>query len=235
MTTTRSLRVWVAVLAVAAACNKDRPSANQDAGTDAPIVAPMGPPILPTCGRGGTCDLIAQDCGPEQSCVLDEHGAALCVARGVAGDGQDCAGNDQCQPGLNCDLDATNTGRCRRLCCPSATGGCSIETSCVGLEMADVGLCLPGAQCRPPDLGCEPGEACYIVGGRGTVACLPVGSGARGSACDRVNACDPGLACLRAAGAAAACVAMCDPFTSDGCADGETCGALPSGRAAVCE
>ena len=214
-------------------CGSDAPV---EVPIDAAIVADPGPRILPTCGRGGACDLIAQDCPDDQACVLDASGAALCVPRGTAGEGGPCEGNDHCQPGQVCDLaEGAVRGACRRLCCPDATGGCAVESSCVALEGSDVGLCLPDARCRPPAEGCAEGQACTVVDGAGRVACLPAGALTEGASCAQATDCAAGLACLHVDGAAATCVRMCDPLTSAGCGDRGKCGLLPAGRAAVCE
>ncbi|MCE9573321.1 MAG: hypothetical protein K8W52_09205 [Deltaproteobacteria bacterium] len=229
-------RSLFAVLCVSSLWGCGSPAEPVDVPIDAPIVAEPGPRVLPTCGGTGACDLIAQTCPDDQACVFDSGGAASCVPRGTAPEGGRCEGNDQCQPGLVCDLpNATDGGVCRRLCCPGATGGCAIEASCVALDGSDVGLCLPDAHCRPPAEGCGDGESCYVVSARGQVACLPSGALPEGATCAHVADCAAGLACLGTDGGAAHCVRMCDPDTSAGCGDHGKCGLLPSGRAAVCE
>jgi hypothetical protein len=193
---------------------------------------------------GGECDLIDQNCAEGEGCYPDPSGAAgRCEPRGVASLGQPCEARSDCRPGLLCDLPPMGPGVCRSLCCPGAAGGCLGSSACVGLVDRDYGLCIAGANCSPfatmgadgGAIACPSGQACYVVSADGRVACLAEGRRARNESCDRVDACAPGLSCLRVNAMAPRCVSMCNAVDGRGCSAGEVCRALASGSSAVCE
>lgn len=214
----------------------DDPSGDDDDDDDA-----MGCDSNPGVVIGESCDPVAQNCG----------GCAKCSPWGLDGTWTDarCVGlNDQpvpvggtcitidtptsgidnCELGAMCwDVDAsTMMGTCVELCSGSvASPVCSGDgTVCALANSGLLPLCL--ASCDPLEQDCPSGEGCYPV--EGVVACAPTVADdtAPGDACNSINACAAGQACVNGGGGcdptAGCCGSFCD-LSRPHCPVDQTC------------
>ena len=146
------------------------------------------------------------------------------IGDGCVVEGSGVSGIDSCDVGLMCwGVDgATNTGECIALCgCGPDAPTCSGATTCSISNDGTLPICLP--TCDPLlDDECADGEGCYQVGD--AFMCAPDASGATGAAgeaCAHLNTCDPGLACMSAAGVpgcagSGCCTPFCDVDEGNG-------------------
>lgn len=163
------------------------------------------------------CDLLAQDCGPGRACryvtpAPGEDPRGLCEEpAGTATEGMPCmrdaAGGvaDTCAEGLICDA-----GTCRQYCCDGNSADCPVGQFCLG-GPGTVSLCRAGAACNVFDgSGCTTaGQSCYLAGADRD--CFSSGTLAEGAACEFLNECLPGHACIGGAGEPGECRKLCDP------------------------
>lgn len=190
------------------------------------------------------CDIVAQDCGPDQKCAAvfnDDQYVIECVAApanpvepGPPGAGELCTrvgGLDDCAAGSVCTFWGEPRGTpqvrtCRPMCATDTD--CDGATYCAHLfRRYALGACA--TRCSPLDLEACPNGNCVTLGSVHnrdveSFLCLPRAEGMRaeGEACSFEDRCVPGLRCLRARGALEAmCTRWC--ATSDDCNAGETC------------
>lgn len=179
------------------------------------------------CPRGYKCMPYASDGGGswnDTRCVpvVDDPSAAgepcTVVGNGLSGE-DDCDGASMCW-----DVDPkTNEGTCAPFCigdrsdptCPDPCDYCTISGDGV------LTLCL--SACDPLVQDCGAGEACYPINQAFVCApdASPEGAGI-GSACEFINVCPPGMACLTAAavpGCIDGAVGCCAPYCPVGGAD----------------
>lgn len=80
--------------------------------------------------------------------------------------------------------------------------------------------------CASSPFSCAAGQTCAAKDASGAFACLPSGSGAKGSPClntPGMTTCGDGLTCLQLVQSGGTCTSYCD--TAHPCATGETCSA----------
>lgn len=198
---------------------------------------------------GGTdfpCDLYTQDCPEGDKCMpySNDGGAAWNATRcspvaavpGAVGqpctvEGSGVSGLDDCERGAMCwDVDPqTNEGTCVAMITGSPVRPICADPMTSGTVSGDgvLNLCLAG--CRPLQDDCPAGQGCYPFGDR--FSCAPDTSGEGGNAgdaCEFINACSSGLACIGADAlpdcslSAGCCSPYCDT-TRPVCPDGLTC------------
>jgi len=167
------------------------------------------------CPGGDQCvattDLIQQNGCPGQSCTLtDAAGTIGCGPTGTNADYADCGNGAGCLAGAICasgDGGVTNT--CMPFCDtanPTCPGGglCLFQIATSG---GNVGLCGEGDTCDPFAMtGCTGGEACYYASGGSTI-CATAGTVDVGGACQYLDDCMAGMACV---GSPGACAELCD-------------------------
>jgi len=204
--------------------------------------------VPPDAGMPGVfaCDVWAQDCPDGSKCIgyASDGGtwngtrcAEIADNANQPGDtctveGGGASGIDDCDIGSMCwDINPeTNEGVCVALCNGSADNPIcdDPDTTCSIANNGALTLCLP--QCDPLLQDCEADtQACYPI--NDAWACAPDASGedgAFGSACEFLNVCDPGLACLQDAVADCAtgscCTTVCDITQPNDCAGvGQSC------------
>jgi hypothetical protein len=162
---------------------------------------------------GLACDPAAQDCGPGRGCFVID-GMARCLWAGQAEIGDYCHYVNDCAAGGLCAGDV-----CRPLCDADAPAGSprSCAARCL-TDSAPVGgahaVCI-GRPCGSAQSTCGPGEACVWSG---VMTCEATGSLAEGAACDRYDACAPGLVCAESAGERR-CSPLCDGPGTPRCGD----------------
>jgi hypothetical protein len=177
------------------------------------------------------CDLFAQDCPDGEKCMpwANNGGTAWNATRcsmiadnpGQPGDectveGTGVSGIDDCDIGVMCwDVDPkTNVGTCVAMCTGDESNPIceDPDTTCAIANDGAIILCLPN--CDPLLQDCADGQACYPI--NEAWSCAPDASGPDqglyGDACEYLNACDVGLACLNTK----AVGDICDP-ASGGC------------------
>jgi hypothetical protein len=142
------------------------------------------------------CDLLQQDCAVGEACrhVSPEMGAD---PRGLCEPGDTCAEGSICRGGV-----------CAQYCCDSNDADCPVGQFC--LSGSDgVGFCRPGDACNVLDgSGCtDPSQGCYLF--RSDRLCLPRGTIEEGGACEFLDSCVPGHACV---GDPGTCRQLCDPM-----------------------
>lgn len=80
--------------------------------------------------------------------------------------------------------------------------------------------------CASDPFSCPAGQTCAAKDTSGAFACIPSGSGAKGSSClntPGVTSCGDGLTCLQLSAAGGTCNSYCAPGTTHVCGTGETC------------
>lgn len=199
-------------------------SETSDGGEDADACLDVDAECEPLAGRCCT----ALKCTPLDTgagffdaprCVpFDPAGGAVGESCTVQGNRDGCLGGALCVGGLG------GLGVCTRLCDPLGAG---CDGACVAVVGAsNWGLCLP--HCGS-DRGCAPGWGCYPAGSQ--LACAPAGGLQLGDACEGLNECAPGLACVELAPSplgcdAACCHQQCDPAAEDTCPEPTQCAPL---------
>jgi hypothetical protein len=170
-----------------------------------------------------TCDVMDDGgggCGAGECCYLDDGEAPVCVAGGVATQGEDCAAADACSCGFTCIGPAAGQTTCAHWCAFGVGAGsdanCPIGSLCVISLASQVneGAVL-GMVCKIPDLcdplvqDCDAGDACYVLRDDGTADCYAPGDHAPGDPCEYLNDCGVGYACV-SAGASNMCLKYCN-------------------------
>lgn len=225
----------------AAACSSEAPDAGADAGDataqgDAPDAARDA--ALPPADAGreaggrqcspvkGTCDIVLQDCPPQEECVVRGSSTA-CVLVATSQQlpiGRGCCPNaprNPCLPGLTCvgnacvDGGATTTGRCSPACCQGddlacgksdpegISGTCDLVLVSPGTTDPLYYVCTYRQRCKPFELEpCKPGETCIVEDAVGTASCVDSFGKTNRQPCTFGNECADGLVCLGAADAA---------------------------------
>ena len=213
-----------------------RPSDGAPAALDLTTADPM--PFAPPC------DIVAQDCGPQEKCaavLMGDEYIIQCVAApanpiqpGEPGVADACTRVDvldDCAAGSICTFwgEALGTPQrrsCRPMCATDTY--CDGDTYCAHLfRNYALGACA--TRCSPLDAESCPGGRCVTLGSvynrdQTEFLCLPRPEGTRmiGEACSLDDRCAKGLKCLDAQGTnAAACAAWC--ATAEDCAAGELC------------
>lgn len=197
-----------------------------------------------TGGVGFECSVIVQDCPDGEKCMpyANDGGNSwndtkcVPIAPDPAGVGEPChaegsgvSGFDDCDGTSMCwdvDID-TLEGTCVPFCIgPSeAEAGCANECDFCSISSGPLALCFP--ICDPLAQDCDDGEGCYGYGD--TFLCAPDASQQAGpAACEYINGCEPGYACVSGE-ALPACDApgCCSPFCSTGLPD--TCASIQPG------
>ncbi len=147
-------------------------------------------------------------------------------------------GTDDCQADVVCLFpDEQGIGQCHALCNVESYGGvlsCPPELQCVGPLCQECFWGFCDAPCDPRELdACKPGELCVDLSSSWSCAVDASGEeGQAGDACEFINVCDPGLACLSAdvvvgcEGSSGCCSPFCateQPNTCPNAAQGEQC------------
>ena len=238
----RGLLVFAAFLAAdvgiaLAACSTSSPDATD--GTDAtseattqPVDgggrdAPTTKPDSSTDAGGGNCsavkgecDIVLQDCAPQQECVVDNSGVTVCQP--VQGSqqlekGRACCPNtagNPCLPGLTCVGSACvdggpATARCSPACCKGDDQHCgaSVPEGIAGacdLTLVDptsskelYQVCTYRQRCEPFQVEpCKAGETCLVEDMAGTASCVTSAGKTNRQPCSFGNECADGLICL---------------------------------------
>lgn len=174
-----------------------------DGGGD-PAVPPDGAALCPS----GTCNYQTQSgCAAGESCwplvASDGTVSPGCLGAGTGTVGAACTDWTECAAGSVCV-----GGVCRTLCCGRDWSACAPDESCfhtLELQVGDasvpsgVDLCFPVNDCDvldPQACADQAGLTCQVVDPRGSVACMPEGTGAVGDACTAASGCRAGLACI---------------------------------------
>jgi hypothetical protein len=244
----RGLLVFAAFLAVdvgiaLAACSSSSPDATTD-GTDAtsegtapPVDGGKDAPITrPDSGSGdggggncsvvkGGCDIVLQDCPPQQECVVDNSGVTVCQPVQAAQQlerGRACCPNtagNPCLPGLTCVGSACvdggpATARCSPACCKGddqhcgasvpegIAGACDITLVDPTTSKELYQVCTYRQKCEPFQVQpCKLGETCLVEDMAGTASCVTSAAKTDRQPCTFGNECADGLICLGAADA----------------------------------
>ncbi len=228
-----------------------------DAGTAGDAGSDGGEPDsgeLSGCSAG-ECDLLQADsCGEDSACrfLLREQGnvpEAQCIGAGQGAEGDDCFGNSDCGPGLDCTVECdpeardctarANAGRCRAYCCSvNKTAGCPDGQACL-IELLDlndestgVGLCDICDGCDPlVENDCGNRGGCYPIPDENTGSisscflCLGRTEDLEeGAPCGSAAECRPGLGCLNVGVQTNTCTRFCDLASgAAGCDSGDEC------------
>ena len=193
-----------------------------------------GPTVEPGCfDEYEACDAFEPDTCVQGQCRPLRRGrepwrvscAGRAAGQPVLALGDACAhpcpgefGGDGCPPRSVCDP-FSNTPTCVPMCdAGESAPTCVAGEVCVESEDDgdEFGLCRSG--CDPVSQNCLVGQACVHTG---TYTCVPAGETPEFGACEFVNACAPGLACVPGTsvgcgGAAACCTWFCT-LGSDEC------------------
>lgn len=183
-------------------------------------------------GLGQPCDPWIEDCPAGQKCMPysdnggNEWTAYKCVpiVRDPAGLDEPCnvigspvGGEDTCDKHMMCwDVDTDiGIGHCVGMCTgtPREPGCADPDARCIITDAGVLILCLP--TCDPLLQDCENTQVCVPNPFGADFLCATDASGSGGEvfdACEFLNACKPGLACL-----ASELAAECDPNASGCC------------------
>jgi hypothetical protein len=144
------------------------------------------------------CDILAQDCGAGQQCVLTFEDTGMCADElpdpGQLGEPCEQDGAPlACAAGLTCAGDLVVDGNAEGVC--MATCGYDGAPACADQQICHVlGACT--SACDPLAPSCEPGWGCYPEFETGTGGCLPAGDIPLFGACTIFDfECAPGLWC----------------------------------------
>ena len=238
------------VVLMALACDRQPSASQHDADFDELRQSTFVP--APDFG-GGTivdCDLFQQDCPTGEKCMPwgNDGGAAwnstrcapVAAAPGAPGDpctveGSAVSGIDDCERGAMClELDANNHGTCHALVSGSRTNPMCLD------KFGPPELASGGAfnrcrlSCSPLESSCPDGQGCYYKSALyhegGLFGCAHDGSGAignTGDACEFVQGCDNGHACVAGrlvpgCESPGCCAPHCD-LDAPACPEGTTC------------
>lgn len=221
-----------------AACSTSSPEADDadattvgeggaDAGKDALVVKPeAGRDAGGHCSPAkGACDIVLQDCPPQQECVVDNDGKAFCQPVQSSQQlplGRACCPSgaaNPCLPGLTCVGNECSdggpmTGRCSPACCKGDDQACGksdpegISGAC-DLTLVDPAtasplydVCTYRRLCKPFKIEpCGPGETCLVEDAVGSSSCVTSAGKTNRQPCSFGNECADGLICLGGADA----------------------------------
>jgi hypothetical protein len=193
----------------------------------------------------GVCDLLLQNCGPNQTCeptVVNGTDTTICVpATGLKSASESCYAADECAAGLLCiGLTANVAGTCVGFCCPDGRnlpcngGACNQQ---VGFGAISANMCSYGVHC---DLlaqsQCPAGEGCHveIAAGQDVSVCIENSSTPVPllGTCTYINDCADQQQCFHPGGqGSGTCLWYCAlsgtstklPPGLGGCPSGQTC------------
>lgn len=168
----------------------------------------------------GACDLVLQDCPPQQECTTGNDGTTFCQpVQGTQqlGIGRSCCPNgagNPCLPGLTCVGSACTDGgvataRCSPACCTGDDQHCGksdpegISGAC-DLTLVDptsqkelYQVCTYRQRCEPFQVEpCKAGETCLVEDMAGTASCVTSAGKTNRQPCTFGNECADGLICL---------------------------------------
>jgi hypothetical protein len=206
----------------------------------------------------GACSTWEENCAEGQKCMPFSEGGSgwddlKCVplAPDPQAPGEPCevegdsnSGIDDCAMHSMCfSVDDDNEGVCVPMCTGTPDAPvCPDGTACLLTDV--LSLCLP--TCDPLLQNCAAGDQCAPLGL--DFLCVPDASGGQGAvfdACEFVNGCDPGLACLtpeaapQCEGDLGCCMPFCDLEAPPDCPPATECvpwfeeGQAPAGLASV--
>jgi hypothetical protein len=195
-----------------------------EAGKDAPVTTPDATVV--DAGGGhcsaakGACDIVLQDCPPQQECTTGNDGVTFCQpvqGSQQLGVGRSCCPNgngNPCLPGLTCVGSActdggTATARCSPACCTGDDQHCGksdpegISGAC-DLTLVDpttsnelYQVCTYRQRCQPFKVEpCKAGETCLVEDMAGTASCVTAAGKGNRQPCTFGNECADGLICL---------------------------------------
>lgn len=254
-----------------AACSTNSPEADAadattesqapDAQKDAPVVRPeAGVDGGGNCSPAkGACDIVLQDCPPQQECTVDNTGKTVCQPVQASQQlpmGRACcpsASSNPCLPGLTCVGNECSdggpmTGRCSPACCKGADQACGksdpegISGAC-DLTLVDpdttqplYDVCTYRKRCKPYKVEpCGAGETCLVEDAVGTASCVTSAGKGNRQTCTFANECADGFICL-GNGDAGVCHMVClfpgsvHPFDAGVEQGGPLMGGCPSGE-----
>lgn len=174
-------------------------------------------------GTGGQDENALGDCRLE----LDDASNSLqgtCGPTGASNEGEPCASNADCAPGLACVVD--NIAVCRSYCCGDLEA-CPSGTFCQPMPVPEttadaelalrVPVCVPATTCTLlDDTACGEDEICAIVRVDGTTSCVEPGTGKLDDPCP----CAEGFVCATADNR---CLQLCRTGRSGDCPDDYSC------------
>lgn len=178
-------------------------------GTTAPttaVTSSTGGPL--TCAmpytnvpEGGECNLLAQDCGPAKTCVIDIDAQAMTATtvctdtNGFKPRGAACGTNSECQAGLIC------IEKCTPICCPAddqpcGGGECNINVT-FNNSMFTAMVCAYNDACQLfMPMSCPMGEECHPADGIASCSSPSPNPVAEGEICEALNDCGDMQACI---------------------------------------
>ena len=203
-------------------------TARPDVAEEQPTPPPdAGPRIEAGCSPINTkCDIVLQNCPPDQECASVSDTATDCVPLGSSQRlplGHSCcpsASQNPCARGLHCvglpddkcQSDAGLTGRCTPACCADDVCGKSDPEGFAGrcaLTIVSQGgkplydVCDYNQPCKPFHLQpCPAGFTCLVEDKFGTASCILIDNAGsstglgEGQPCDTGNSCADGMRCL---------------------------------------
>ena len=179
----------------------------------------------------GVCKAGAEkDCDDGDACTADscDAGTGACVSTAIAGCGEACASDSDCQPDTNPCTVAFCDAAAKTCSVKAASGGCDDGDACSKGDACAAGKCTAGAAADCGDNNPCTNDTCDPISGD----CAHV-AGNAGGACDDGDACSESDSC--AAGKCAGKAKTCedgDGCTHDSC-DGAT-GACSHGAIVGC-
>jgi hypothetical protein len=205
-----------------------------DAQKDAVVVKPEagGGDAGGNCSPAkGECDIVLQDCPPQQECTVDNSGKTVCQPVQASQQlplGRACCPStsaNPCLPGLTCVGNECSdggpmTGRCSPACCQGADQACGksdpegISGAC-DLTLVDENqkplydVCTYRQRCKPFKIEpCGPGETCLVEDVVGSASCVTSAGKGNRQPCSFGNECADGFICLNT-GDAGVCHTVC--------------------------
>ena len=175
------------------------------------------------CDLWNPCDMLAQDCGVDQKCVVDwdpflAGPVNTCVP--IEGPGQPgdlCTSDDEAHDDCGSDSVCWGFGNCHALCEPDGT--CAPGEVCLIANEGVVAVCEQ--KCDPNGDECPVGESCVPYEDDIHV-CTPSGEATQGLDCTQLAQCPGFYACvmdeaLLGCESDACCTAYCDITDPDAC------------------
>jgi hypothetical protein len=197
--------------------------------------------------KGGPCDLLAQNCGPGETCrpwsTANGGFTTKCLTNsGLKSRGATCHGDAECEAHLFCTGNQNIAGQCSPVCCPAddqpcGGGRCNLNVSLGPKDFVFQCTYLTACTLLTKD-ACPDGEDCHLQDKEGYAACIaPSGTHApEGGACQYINDCGDMQLCAQGVcryncmlGAAGQGVAP----GLGGCPTGQTCAEAQTGLAGV--
>ncbi len=166
----------------------------------------------------------------------DDTILSACAPAGKIAEGEFCANDDGCAPGLAC-VGEPGLGRCFRYCCavwtdktlvPDAGGGTHYCTprplAARPLDKVPVWVKLDNCTLLEDQAQCPEGTTCTVVTNDGKTTCVPAGSGRDYASCAE-EPCDRGYVCLGSSDRR--CRKLCDE-KDPSCPGGAHCQRVPT-------